>query len=849
MSDESDDRGRARRRAAFLESSYLPFASFLLRDVGPAWLPIWDSKNTSLPLATPAENTGNSTKSRNSSVSDNVERGGSSNRGNSGHSNGHELVPYAQVAVDDRDSREVAGSIATTNGTPAAVEADLQDDTASTVVRAASARQVFESFFRPPLVPLSLAMLALCESLGKESPAGSISRRLPWTTSSSSPSSGAAISPSFQYSEGAETLRPPDARTVQHVCHLLEPYLVEPSVPAPALQLTLGGSSGGRNGSVSSVGRPTSATSTLGTDSEIHTTASATASNQPGWRSTSRPFPRASLLARVVMELADRDGRSRGGGGGYDDDSSAGESEGGEESGNDRDAGALSGGDAAQTLVSALCLTPQRVANSLGPIAPPAFAPDAFFAAVCGAVVSATLACLEHPAPSLGKGEEVAKTSPVDEGGADGRAKDRHADAAAEPVTTERVQESDASQGGGSGGSGGLGGQTKAAMRYRALDVDVTLLGDVWRAFSGRLLTAGRGLDLARAWLRTMAAAEGPKGQRNTGAWGWVVPTPSASDGAAKALRADPEVNVKSTDDQRASDSGNGRSGIDWPTCSDTVVEAAWNAWTDNANAFEAHSWMMTKLPAARRRSFTEALLRALWPRNPGVVPGRNKPRQGRQHGDGQSCWPPGFPEAACRALIGRPLTGNVSPPILGRGHDRESVDPQGEVPIDGSDHRRPRRRQDGEQQENAAFFYHNRQESTHTSASPEPLSPPLMSSSAISLPQEDEEADVSVALVEGLLLQRPLPIPAAAAMADTLAWCDRRRCAAAVLAKASRGRPEDETVTGVSEVGIRGDMGGLLMGAVKRVAAVWAEPSFLNRSSPRQQAFLTKFLLAALSR
>ncbi|CAM9284024.1 unnamed protein product, partial [Sphacelaria rigidula] len=46
--EENGDVMKVARRAAFLRSSFLPFASFLLRDVGPTWLPIWDRLDTTL---------------------------------------------------------------------------------------------------------------------------------------------------------------------------------------------------------------------------------------------------------------------------------------------------------------------------------------------------------------------------------------------------------------------------------------------------------------------------------------------------------------------------------------------------------------------------------------------------------------------------------------------------------------------------------------------------------------------------------------------------------------------------------------------------------------------------------
>ena len=54
----------------------------------------------------------------------------------------------------------------------------------------------------------------------------------------------------------------------------------------------------------------------------------------------------------------------------------------------------MRGDDATEVLASALCLAPRRVANSLGPAAPLAFSPAAFYPSVCKAVVHATARCL-----------------------------------------------------------------------------------------------------------------------------------------------------------------------------------------------------------------------------------------------------------------------------------------------------------------------------------------------------------------------------------------------------------------------------------------------------------------------
>ncbi|CAN0078076.1 unnamed protein product, partial [Laminaria digitata] len=106
----------------------------------------------------------------------------------------------------------------------------------------------------------------------------------------------------------------------------------------------------------------------------------------------------SSLLVLAVMELA-RGGTCRGtaeNSGGEargDDGGDAGDGGRGESGAREDDGPPLVGGHAAGALASALCLAPQRVANGLGPIAPPDFAPEVLFPSVCRAVVEAVLAC------------------------------------------------------------------------------------------------------------------------------------------------------------------------------------------------------------------------------------------------------------------------------------------------------------------------------------------------------------------------------------------------------------------------------------------------------------------------
>lgn len=388
----------------------------------------------------------------------------------------------------------------------------------------------------------------------------------------------------------------------------------------------------------------------------------------------------------------------------------------------------LYGVDAAEILASALCLAPRRVANSLGSVAPPTLAPSVFYPAVCRA---AMLAIVRY----------ISTTVVVAPGGRSGL----------ESYLDSRDGASAALR---CNADSGYGSSTDASVAA----------ADVWWVFSGKLLAAGRSSDLAEAWLRSMAAED--VGSRGV-------------DKGEQQARVYPQSQTTGTPEGGGSVTPTGGTGgfLEGGSTSDgdEKPEAeTWEDWANDSLGAEIHSGLMTRLPASWRKPFTEALLRALWPHHQ---------RSGLQRqwrlcnglsrvgvsGEVQ-LWPEGFPAAACRVLVGRPLLPFVKSMSINIGavHRSAEVDKGSYEGRDG----------------------------------------------------------FSVGIVEELVLQRPLPTPAAEAIAETLAWCDRRRAA-------------------------RGDCGGgsLLMGAVKRVAAVWAEPSFVNHSPSRQQDFYTRFLLGSLRR
>ena len=682
-----------------------------------------------------------------------------------------------------------------------------------------SPRDVFDAFFLPPVVPASLALLALCEGLGRQSPESSISRQLPaapfldYTDSSCGGSGGGddigdgeqGAFPERGGGGGGSLVPVParaganilDARTVQHACRLLELYLQEPN----------------------------SETETAAAEGELARSRKEVATNnglgagrggRGGRAGGSAPDSRSSLLVRAVMELADgrscraiveETGRNAGEAGGAARDGGYGVGVGVRAW--DFDGPALVGGHAADGLSSALCLVPQRVANGLGPIAPPSFAPGMFYPTVCRAVVEAALACLEE-APTVGReGEgEEGRWGGGEEGG-EGR-------------------------GGWRGGERGAGGDDVDDDVDVGVDFDVAAAGDVWRAFSGRLLTAGRASDLADAWLLIMSknriegdgasGMEPAAGGASAGRWGRA-----GGAGSDHPIRGNSNTSRGDIEEMN-----------DTPAATTAAAAARWEAWAERpGGAPEMHAWMMTRLPASRRKPFTEAVLRALWPR--ASRHRHHHPR--RRHNGG---WPPGFQTAVCRVLVGRPLVGARQPMRRRRGSGSgggggggggDGASGGGGGGEDG--------RGSGLEGDQVAIHSMNAIDAGGSSLG-----------AGVGEEDQDGSVDVSVGLVEGLLLQRPLPLPAAEAVADTLAWCDRRRhgvtdvrASATATAAAYTGRRAGGVGSwGGSKEG-EGERGGLVIRALKRVAAVWAEPSFLNRSPPRQQEFYTRFLLAALRR
>lgn len=569
-----------------------------------------------------------------------------------------------------------------------------------------SSLDVFKAFFRPPAVPASLALLALSEALGKEQRGFAITRQMRPRRGLEVDSSGDGKSRAGV--EGISAIEldsgvsvPHGDRTVhQYVCRLLEPFLEDDP----------GASKGPRTWS-----------SEPEEQEEYHQRQSAAVRYQ-----------HPSLLAQAVGELIDVYGNAD-----SMTEAAATAEDAGDACGDGRedDAGGtpICGVDAAEVLASALCLAPRRVANSMGSVAPSVLAPAVYYPVVCRAAVLAIVRYLST-AVAVATGKQ--------------------------PDLENCLESRD-------GASVSL--RCDADSRYGASTDAGFAAAGVWWVFAGRLLAAGRSSDLAEAWLRVMATEDvcsqgvdkgeqqarvHPQSQRTeTPREGESV---TATDGAGKSFQGS---NTSDTVNQRGDDV---KAGGEKPEVK------TWDDWANDSLGAEIHSRLMTKLPASWRKPFTEALLRALWPHHQKSGPRRQwRLCNGRSLEEASSeiqLWPEGFPSAACRVLIGRPLLPFVeSMPIIIGVVDRG----------------------------------------------------------------EDEGRDgFSVGIVEELVLQRPLPTPAAKAIAETLAWCDRLRAA-------------------------RGDCGGgsLLMGAVKRVAAVWAEPSFVNHSPPRQQDFYTRFLLGSLRR
>lgn len=626
--EQQHQKQKRRRRSAFLESAFLPFASFLLREVGPKWLPLWDRII----------------------VADDI---GNLSTNHSGGDNNNSSSP-----IEERTSK----------------------------YHARAARRTFDSFFRPPFVPASLALLALCEALGKQ-PNTLTSWSSSITTVGLSGGDSVAVA-------GGVAPRPQDARIVQHACRLLEPYLDGISPLLSEMRPPAHEASSCADIALLAAGENGVTTSNVATGGEASAD-KPTAAAPKKLRVGDETKEARHLFVQAVLELT-----SSGGAGSTGDDLEE-----------EREPWPGGGGDMAERLAAALCLAPQRVANALGPVASPTFAPDTFFPTVCRAVVCSILVSVEHPV-STGTAERR-----DEEGG----------------VAAERVALV---------GAACAAHTVIDAARSKHLSKGGGEREKVWRAFSDRLLMAGRSSDLADACLRAIAA----EGKR------FVVST-----------------------------------------------AAAWEAWADSPDSpHRYYAWMVSAIPPSRRKSFTEALLRALWPRQRrrGSQPTRGHHQQGyRQiavaNGDD---WPPGFLSAACRALIGRTL---IPPSLILRD---AGVAANGEA---------------------AGKIKEEEEEGQEEEFS------------------ENGEVDLSIALVEDLVLRRPLPPQAAEAIADTLAWCDRQAAVEAGGIRGSGGRGRSK---------VRGRKQ-LVMGTLKRVAAVWAEPSFVNTSPSRQQDFYSRFLLAALRR
>ncbi|CAM9293840.1 unnamed protein product [Discosporangium mesarthrocarpum] len=227
-----------------------------------------------------------------------------------------------------------------------------------------------------------------------------------------------------------------------------------------------------------------------------------------------------------------------------------------------------------------------------------------------------------------------------------------------------------------------------------------------------------------------------------------------------------------------------------------------WEDWADSMGS-ASHVWMVSETPESSRGAIVEALLKTL----PSTLPQgtqsshRRRGRQGLGNLLTSGALPERFPEAVCRILIGTPLleaqgiyhTGHcgwVGPGVEGGGSWGAGVGGSG----------------------------------------------------------SGGGGPGSLALLERLLLRRALPVTAGDAIADVLEWCDKK--VAAVSSRLSGGVRTNRPMGGGGGGGGGGGVGGgrgFLMSTFCRVAAVWAEPLFLNRSPAKQQELYTHFILAAL--
>lgn len=817
------------RRAAFLQSSFLPFASFLLRDVGPTWLPIWDRLDTTLastpvPSADKADaHVGTNTTLDLTGAPQTIDEESVVRNLDQGLRRSGTSTPVQVPGASDHGSDKAAQ----------AVDADWQDED-TMLPQPARARDMFMRFFGPPLVPASLALLALFEGLG--------SRPLLPPSSSETHSAVARATDSW----GGGNSRKYDARTVQLACRLLEPYLdpLMRQLPSHAGDSTKYSSTEDslllpqpRRDEPKEIAAETADHREIALESKS------------GINGADTPQADSLQTSAHVQQLADPSSlleQEKADGLHYGDDKSgifgsrtrhplfiqalielavgeigvapmqpsappSHEARIPQSSGLGTDG---SGGvgvrklgrktvarDVAERLMSAVCLAPQRVANALGPLAPPAFVPGKLFPAVCRVVVRSILLSFSIPAdkavPSVfeGRGRGVALHRSVVKG--------FEVDAAA---TTSAAAIPRA--------NGGDSGESRERWESEIEAKAVTQ--DVWRAFSERLLMAGRASDLADAWLQTVYCMGDAGGKANVQMMLLNGSNEETSVSAVKAAIAASGDGAGETHGDHSDHRGRGKphpvASTQTNSCSATTpnaVAAMWEAWAEGSQS-DVHARMMRAIPPLHRKSFTGALLRALWPPDPS----RSRHRRGHlelaeqryQDRDGrQQPWPPGFPLAACRTLIGMNLVAQRS------GLPGDGVIRGGETAAE-----------EAAETELAAV--------------------------------EEGESELWVSLLEDLLLHRPLPLPAADAIADTLAWCDRR------AEMEQQGMVEGGGVgNGRRGVAVEDGNGSivsgrkqrrqLVVGALRRVATVWAEPPFINSSPPRQQEFYTRFLLAALRR
>ncbi|CAM9284100.1 unnamed protein product, partial [Sphacelaria rigidula] len=540
--------------------------------------------------------------------------------------------------------------------------------------RPVSARDMFMSFFGPPLVPASLALLALFEGLGSRPSLPPFSSETHSTVTRAADFWGGGTSQKY------------DARTVQLACRLLEPYLdpllrqlpthpgdsthyskehyfLMPQVDDEPTEIAAEIEGHEESAAVESKsdinGADTPHAGSLQTSSHVHQSADPSSSleqekaddlrhgDDKGEIFRSRT--RHPLFIQALIELAVGEF-------GVDQvQPSAPPSHEthiprSSEQGTDGSGGVggrnrgrkMAARDAAERLMSAVCLAPQRVANALGPLAPPAFIPEKLFSAVCRAVVRSILLSFSIPADEAvnsvfeGRGRGVALHGSVVNG--------LDVDSAAKK-SAAAISRADGI------GSGEFRERRQSEIEAKAMT------RDVWRAFSERLLVAGRASDLADAWLQTIfcmgAAGEKPNGQT-------LLLNKSSVGTSVSAVRTAIAACDDGASNNRGDHSNHRGRGEPHPVASTQTtscstpssVAALWEAWAGDSQS-DVHAWMMRAIPPLCRKSFTEALLRALWPPDPSrsrhrrrhveLAEQRYNDRDGRKQ-----AWPPGFPLAAC---------------------------------------------------------------------------------------------------------------------------------------------------------------------------------------------------------